>query len=302
MSLYDLPVPARPEQFTPEGAPPGVRVNFEAYGDWVAGRPIIFPRLIVVHTNGASVESSTDAQIRWGNSAPERTKPHYLVGDKPVKVVPSNRRAIANATGDDLEQETGERDVSFWSLSIETADMGGNAALREGRRWPTDCGPFLTRPGNQADDAEIVARILAYESIVHGFPLEVPAEWNGSGAVTHTWPFPYPHYTLVRGKTCPGETKVAQFRDEIIPRARKIRAVWLNEPVEGDTMPIYLVRSPEKYRGRGAFFVHGANVRYALSEDVQWCRDNNIKSVTPPVEQYELLFKSVFGRLPEVAK
>lgn len=223
MGLVGDPIPPRPAAFTPEGAPPGVAVDFTALKDeagrpWHLGRPVIEPRLTLVHTNGASVEASLQSSINHGNRAPANTKPHYCVNrPQPTKLVPSNRRAIANATVDAYQGSYG--DVSMFSIAIETADAG----------WPTpgDAGGFL------ADHAEIVARILAYESIVWDIPLEYPSAWHGAGTACHTEPFEYPFWTLYRGKACPGREKKRQVREEILPRAREIRAAWL-APEEED--------------------------------------------------------------------
>jgi hypothetical protein len=231
--VLDVAIPPRPATFTPAGAPPGVDVRLDVFGPWPSTRPTIRPRVTIVHTNGASVEATVQSSINYGNAAPSNTKPHYHVGDRPAKVLATNRWAIANATGDDLQAATGEVDCALWSIAIETADMGSRAATAAGIAWPDDCGPFLARPGAQPDDDEIVARILAYESIVWDIPLQAPAVWNGTGVAAHTVPFPFPHYTIARGKTCPGRTKSRQLFDEILARAQTIRAAWL-----GATQPL----------------------------------------------------------------
>ena len=250
MSLLDLPTPPKPAAFTPEGAPPGVALRLDVYGKWPASRQKIKPRLGIVHTNGASVEASVQSSINYGNAAAANTKPHYLVGDKPAKVLATNLRGIANATGADIEAQYNEVDCALWSYAIETADMGSKRALATGVRWAADCGPFLERPGDQPDDAEIVARILAYESIVWNHPLGVPPTWNhpAGGVVAHTIPYPYPHYTIQRGKTCPGSTKASQLFDEILPRARQIRAAWLDDTPEEESMDKSRLWRPKGYQ------------------------------------------------------
>lgn len=252
MSLLDLPIPPKPAAFTPDGAPPGVALRLDVYGAWAKGRVKIKPRLGIVHTNGASVEASVQSSINYGNAASGNTKPHYLVGDKPAKVLATDRRGIANATGADIEAQYNEVDCALWSYAIETADMGSKAAIASGVRWAADCGRFLARPGDQPDDAEIVARILAYESIVWNHPLGVPSTWNhaAGGVVAHTIPYPYPHYTIQRGKTCPGSSKAAELFDEILPRARQIRAAWLAPtppPEEEDDMKDSRLWRPKGY-------------------------------------------------------
>ena len=213
MILTDLPIPPKPDYFGPDGAPPGVELRLDAFGSWAAGRPTIKPRVGVVHTNAASVESTVWGQINWGNAGTNNTKPHYCVNQPtPMKVLRTDKRAIANSTGRDLEKIHGEQDASWWTIAIETADSGYRA--------DPHISDFLY------DHAEIVARIMAYESIVHGFPVQVPSEWNGEGWVTHTWPFPYPHFTTAAGKTCPGGKKKRTFREQLIPRAMQLAAAW----------------------------------------------------------------------------
>lgn len=214
--LLSLPIPPRPAEFTPTGAPPGVAVDLTAFKAFRNGEPTsdpwwptrtkISPRLALVHTNGASKEGKLASQANWANSAPANTHPHYSVNaPQPTKFVPTDREGIGNYK------------ASKFSIVIETADAG----------WPDPghLGGFLY------DHAEIVARILAYESIVWGFPLGYPTTWDGTGVGCHTEPFGYPNWTNVPGKPCPGETKKRQVRDEILPRARQIRAAWL-EPTE----------------------------------------------------------------------
>lgn len=230
MSLLTAPIPPRPSEFRYDGAPPGVATDFTALHNggsipWYLTRPIIVPRLAIAHTNAASREGSLQSQINWANANPYgNTHPHYaLNAPQPTKLVPTNRRAIANSTVDSYEG--GHGDVSYFSIAIETADIGSIEAKNRGIKWPQDCGPFLY------DHAELLARILAYESLIpgSGIVLEVPSVWYGRGVAAHTYPFPYPYYTTKIGKTCPGSTKVSQLFNEVLPRAKQIRAAWSGE-------------------------------------------------------------------------
>ncbi len=217
-SLLDLPIPTRPRYFGPDGCPPGVVLQLTAFGTWAIERTKIRPRVGVVHTNAASVESQLQGQINWGNASANNTKPHYAVNrPQPTKLLRTDLRAIANSTGSDIETRYGERDSSFWSIAIETADSGYNA--------DPGISDFLY------DHAEIVARIMAYESIVWNIPIVVPTVWNSTGWVTHTWPFPYPYFTTAAGKTCPGAKKKATFREQLIPRAAQLVRAWTTAPV-----------------------------------------------------------------------
>jgi hypothetical protein len=229
--LLDRPVRPKPSYFGPDGAPPGIALRLDAYATlddglpWTSTRPKIKPNTIVGHTNGASVEATVQSSLNYGRNTRTRegrstTKPHYLLGDKPAKVLRSDLRGIANSTSSAIEAEYGVDDSSFWSLAVETADIGSIEAAKRGIAWPRDCGPFLY------DNADDFAHIIAYEAIVWGFPIRVPPTFPAGGVVAHTWPWPYPYFTTKPGKTCPGATKIAAIRDEIIPRALQIRIAW----------------------------------------------------------------------------
>lgn len=222
-SLLGRPTPPRPAQFTPHGAPVGsaFSVDLGAFTDnagmpWYLTRPKIVPQIAVVHTNGASVQASLQSQVNWGNSGKyERTHQHWAVNEgRAVRLVPSDRRGIGNSTPKAAEDAAGVVDCSFWSTVIETRDTG----------YLDDPGISDFLPG----DAELVATILAYESLIDGqqFPIQIPLVWTGEGVVTHTWPHDRV-YTTVSGKICPGTKKKATFRDVIVPRAAQIRAAWL---------------------------------------------------------------------------
>jgi hypothetical protein len=239
MRLLDRPVRPKPSHFGPDGAPPGIALRLDAYATlddglpWTSTRPTIKPNTIVGHTNGASVEATVQSSLNFGRNTRTKdgrntTKPHYLLGDKPAKVLRSDLRGIANSTSSAIEVEYGVQDSSYWALAVETADIGSIAAKARGINWPYDCGPFLY------DNADDLAHIIAYEAIVHGFPIRVPPTFPAGGVVAHTWPWPYPYFTTKPGKTCPGTTKIAAIRDEIIPRAQQIRAVWTQPTPEPD--------------------------------------------------------------------
>lgn len=216
VSLLNRPVPPAPTEYSAYGAPPGVVVDLNAYRrngrPWWETRPIIRPRLQLVHTNGAQNESSVQGQVNWGNADPDQnTHAHYLFNRPRVtKVLPTDRRGIGNATH--KNHRGGYGNVSDWSLVYETADSG---TLDD-----PSISDFLY------DHAEMVARVLAYESIVHDIPLSYPTEWHGAGTACHTEPFGYPYWTIRRGKTCPGFKKKKTVREQILPRARQIRAAW----------------------------------------------------------------------------
>lgn len=285
MRLLDRPVRPKPDYFGPDGAPPGIVLRLDVYETlddgyrWLASRPKIKPNTIVGHTNGAAHEGTVESQIRWGkrtdtNQGRNTAKPHYLLGDKPAKVLRTDLRAIANSTGSDIEAQYGCRDSSYWTIAVETADMGSIAALERGIAWPSDCGPFLY------DNADDFAHIIAYESMIPGqeFPIRVPPSFTAGGVVAHTWPWPYPHFTTVPGKTCPGSTKIADLRDEIIPRAQQIRAVWTS-PVQ----PPEVIDPPEDDMARYARYANWDNQMHLYSVSAETKKRNGDQYVEPAV-------------------
>jgi hypothetical protein len=214
---WNEPIPPKPAEFTPEGAPPGV-INKCRSNPF--GRPKMRERarLQLAHTNAAGARTSIESQWRWATAG--NTQPHYEVGwhkdngwtPGAEKWIPTDRTGTANATGDWVQGEHG--DVKNWSLCCETNDDG------------TNVDPNLEL-GFVPEVGELLARIFAYEAIVWGIPLEYPTEWYGPGSACHTEPFPYPYWTIKQGKTCPGVGKKYHVREWILPRARMIRDAWL---------------------------------------------------------------------------
>lgn len=237
--------PPKPRQFAPHLAPEGVEVNLGAFrtaqgGNWWANRPVIHPRLTLVHTNGASREGSIEAAINWGNANPaSNTHPHYQVDRwRACKLVPTDRKGIGNHA------------VSDWSIVIETAD--------EGYPIPGQAAGFI---GSQV---ETIATILAYESIVWGIPLMYPATWNGAGTASHTEPFGYPHWTNAPGKVCPGRTKKQQVVSHVIPRARDIVAAWMTPPPIPEDLPMTFLWKPKGWKN--VFLVDGGGAIHCSPE------------------------------------
>ena len=199
------------------------------------------PRLLLVHTNSARRQGDIESAWNHSNANPGRnTLPHYQVDrdGRARKMCPSDRHGIANAT---VSEETkiilgggsfrfpwktlkaewkdeilAHGNVQDWSLAIETADTG------------TDDDRTIS--AFTEIQAEMVAQIIAFESIAHGFPIEFPSAWHGAGVASHCEPFGYPYWTSnLQHKGCPGPKKQAQVRDVIMPRAQEIKDVWHRE-------------------------------------------------------------------------
>lgn len=241
--------PTKPASFHYELAPVGVEVLF--YSLW-RERPLMPtpPRLAVVHTNAANGEGSVESAANWSErntwgDGKSYTIPHYQVDrdGRARKMLPTNRRGIANSTGNSVEHENtlspeGYRDSSWFAIAIETADTG------------TLDDPTIS--AFTPEQIERIAEILAYESLVPGseIVLELPEDWYCPGCCAHTHPWPYPYLTTVPGKTCPGPKKKAQM-PAILARARAIAAAWTaptptpkpTPPEDDDMARIYLARS-----------------------------------------------------------
>ena len=268
-----MKTPPTPASFTPEGSVPGVEIKSVKF---LADRPFlkVKPRLLLVHTNAASVEGDVDSAWNFSHANPNNnTLPHYQVDRthngvvRARKMLPTNRRSIANATVKEFRD--GHGDVSWFSISIETADLG----------FPMEANGFKAPGGTIGFDplqGELIAQIIAYESIVHGFPIATPKEWFGSGVACHTEPFGFPHWTIKKGKECPGTQKKIDMRERIMPRANEIRQAWLNggtvpQPAPAPTLATYTV-----VRGDGWFAIArklGVNVKDLL-------RANNATTAT----------------------
>jgi hypothetical protein len=187
-------------------------------------RPLIVPRLIIVHTNGASNEGNQASAYSWSMRAPNNTKPHYQVDRDGTasKFLPSNRKGIGNGT---VASRTGGVMAADFSLVIETADLGWGA----GKPGPT-CGFSEAQ-------AETLAQIIAWESSLWDIPVAYPVTWDGAGVACHTEPFGYPYWTIDPGHVCPGLQKKIEVAQVVMPRANQILKSTTTVTVE-DNMQI----------------------------------------------------------------
>ena len=250
-TIVGNPIPPKPAEFSPYGAPPGIEVDFSALRgrgqDWHTTRPTITPRNVSLHTQAGAGRGNSRGLIGWANAGEySHTHPHYgLNSDRSVKLVPSNKRGIGNSTESWYEAEQHEVDSSYFSIVVETEDGGSrNAPYVDGGEYALTPGVLEIDLGELSPDlAEDYARIMAYEAIVHDIPLRVAPVWNGRGMITHTWPFPWPAHTTQRGKNCPTPSKKRQFVEELLPRAIEIYNAWTGvvpPPTEDDEIMIFM--------------------------------------------------------------
>lgn len=204
-----LVLPPRPALFDPEVPPPGFELKLISF--W-RDRPKITPRLQLIHTNWANREGSIEASWNWANAGGGNTIPHFQVDrdGRGAMLLPLDRKGIANYQ------------AAYFSIGIETADRG---LLVD----PSPAGSYFT-----VEQAHSVAVALAYCAWGFGIPLDEPKTWDGSGTACHTEPFGYPYWTNSAAKRCPGERKIAQCHDVVVPRARLILNAWRHPTTTGD--------------------------------------------------------------------
>lgn len=103
----------------------------------------------------------------------------------------------------------------------------------------------------------------------------------------------------VNATGCPGDGLYAQVLDGTFRPVPQSPPPDPTPPPEDDMLaPIYLVRPPHAYRGRGAFLVQGPHFRYALPADVEWCKAEGHAEVEADETQYVLIYQSVIGYEP----
>jgi hypothetical protein len=233
------------------------------------GRPKITPRLILVHTNGASGTGSIASAFSWSMRDPNYTKPHYQVDmdGSAAKFLPSDRKGIGNGT---VTSKTGGKAAADFSLVIETADPGYGAGK------PGQDGGFTPA------QVETVAQIIAYEAKLWNIPIEYPGTWDGSGVACHTEPFGYPYWTIDAGHVCPGRQKKLEMVSLVLPRARAILAgpTPLPPPVPQEDDHMYIAHLSD-----GTAVVVGSSVR-PISGGEQEGPYANLPHYTPDPNSY----------------
>lgn len=311
-------MPPRPPILAPGLSVPGVEIRFVEFWE---SRPAMSPRSLFVHTNGARNEGTVDSAWNWSHAKPgKNTLPHYQVDrthdgvTRARKMLPTDRRGIGNGTvtaSSDLwpTLTAGQRaeiaahgHVGGWSIVIETADLGWPDAVR-----PDAPGGTV---GFDEGQAEMVAQIIAFEALLHGFPIEFPDAYWGSGVASHTEPFGFPFTTTAPGKPCPGAAKKRDMRDLVMPRARAIVEHWRNPPPnpsprppvdpEEDDMPaIAAIYRPDAnvtaakggpYEAKSFALLASGAIRHASGPDIGYASSVNAPTFTiDSIDHYNAL-------------
>ncbi len=152
----------------------------------------IKPRLALIHTNAGT--GHTASLYGWIlNPASNGMECHFQVALSGVieQYMPVNRRADCNYRVNSFVVDG----VTYGAISFETEDLGAATV----NQTPLTAAQF-----------EAIAKCLAWLHAEWGLSLANPTVWNGEGVGYHTQ-FPYPYWTNVIGKTCPGAAKKAQL-------------------------------------------------------------------------------------------
>jgi hypothetical protein len=164
---------------------------------------IMVPRVVILHTNAASVPASMQACWNVANAGGKNTQPHFQV-------------QMDGTAWQMLEtRETGVASykANGFSIAIETQDQG----------YPGP-GDVQWTPVQ----LERLAQIIAHECRQWGIPTVQATAWDGEGIGWHSmWGInqsgrpPVNPWTSTVGKTCPGSKRIAQM-PHLIARVRAL--------------------------------------------------------------------------------
>lgn len=164
------------------------------FGTWMPlpeadSQPHIVPTQMIVHS---IVGSARGAYSHFRNNT--SIESHWITtkSGEAWQLMESDRSADANYKANRRPDGTG-------ALSMETED----------NRDP-DRDPWT---GAQLDT---IVDWFEWGHRTYGIPLVLCRAWDAPGIGYHTL-FP-DHWTNVRGKTCPGKVRIAQFHDIVVPR------------------------------------------------------------------------------------
>lgn len=156
-------------------------------------QPKIVPTQWIVHT---AVDAPGPTNLAGYFERHAYLESHtWLRWDRHEQLMDTEVRADANYLANRRSDGTG-------AISTETEDDGDPV----GKPWNAYQVQELIRTGVELNR-------------LHGIPPRLPARHDEPGMGYHSL-FPN-HWTNVKGKTCPGPTRIQQFKDEILPGIRR---------------------------------------------------------------------------------
>jgi hypothetical protein len=172
----------------------------------------ITPYQVIVHT-AVDGRGSTDLQSYFENHTSLESHT-WLRWAQHEQMMDFLRRADANYKANQFYIDG----VSYGAISIETEDDGS----------PEE------NPWNVYQVKELI-RFITWCCKTYSIPAELPTAWNAPGVGYHSL-FPMV-WSNVRGKTCPGSTRIKQFKEVILPAVKKALSEPQPQPEEKDDMP-----------------------------------------------------------------
>lgn len=167
-------------------------------------QPRIKPRLVILHT---AVDAAGPTSLaHYFGRADVGAESHFFVRNHGEVEQYIDTEVMANAN----------RYADRFAISIETEDDGDP----EGNPWT----------GAQL---EAIIRLLGWVCDTHGIPRSLAKAWDGSGIGWHSmWSFSDrinqrgsyldSPWTIYRGKTCPGKTRILQLLDTVLPDLQRL--------------------------------------------------------------------------------
>jgi len=104
-----------------------------------------------------------------------------------------------------------------------------------------DDGTPVERPWNEYQIRELI-RFGTWLHRTYGIPIQMPKTWDAPGMGYHSL-FPM-QWTNVEGKTCPGSTRINQFKNVVLPGIRKVFEAPIQEDEDMAPTEIVYLQNP----------------------------------------------------------
>lgn len=183
----------------------------------------IVPRQWIVHTFVDSVRMTTDKMQDYFEFSSDLESHTILGWAEHQQLMDFDRKADANYKANRFQIG----DVWYGAISTETEDDGDP----EGKPW------------NAYQIKELI-RFGVWLNRTFGIPPVLPKNWNDPGMGYHSL---HPLiWTPHRGKTCPGSTRIKQFKEVVLPGIRAALKPKPTTPPEDDMPKPLLVRMDAK--------------------------------------------------------